>query len=236
MNRIALLYPIDTTDFLLSPFFSNKFKIMKAKIFIVTFCIISMPFLLHAQKTSFELAAGISSAFYSMDSKANNNSDFKTGFTGGFAVKFKTGVHWGIQPGLSFVQKGGVETESNSNIKYSTTLNYLELPVNMSYSKRDRWFFGFGPFVAYGLSGKMKAKGGMNGEEDIKFGNGVDELKPFDAGVNLLAGYRLPGNVFFSLNISTSLNNISNDDLYYFSNAYAGIKVGYVFPGKKAKK
>lgn len=209
---------------------------MNTKIFAIGLIIFSTPFMLHAQKTSFELSAGISSAFYSMDSKANNNSDFKTGFTGGLAVNFKTGLHWGIQPGLSFVQKGGVETESNSNIKYSTTLNYLELPVNMTYSKHDRWFFGFGPFAAYGLSGKMKAKGGMNGEEEIKFGNGVDELKPFDAGANLLVGYRLPSKVFFSLNISTSLSNISNDDLYYFSNAYAGIKVGYAFPGKKTKK
>lgn len=209
---------------------------MNTKIFAIALCVISMPFMLYAQKTSFELEAGISSAFYSMDSKSNNTSDFKTGFTVGFAVNLKTGVHWGIQPGLSFVQKGGVETEINSNIKYSTTLNYIELPVNMTYSKRDRWFFGFGPFAAYALSGKMKAKGGMNGEEDIKFGNGIDELKPFDAGVNLLAGYRLQSKVFFSLNISTSLNNLSNDDQYYFSNAYAGIKIGYVFPNRKTKK
>src|SRR4051794_1690914 len=102
---------------------------MKQKILTIAFCSISLPFLLSAQKTSFELSAGISSAFYSMDENANETSDFKTGFAGGLAVNFKTGQHWGIQPGLTYVQKGGVETEMNSHIKYYTTLNYLELPV-----------------------------------------------------------------------------------------------------------
>ena len=72
---------------------------------------------------------------------------------------------------------------------------------------------GFGAFGGYSISGKIKTKNGADYEEKIKFGNGIDDLKPFDVGLNLLIGYRLPGRVFFSLNTTSSLNNISNDDI-----------------------
>ena len=203
---------------------------MKQKILIILLCIFSIPLLPNAQKVSYEFSGGISSAFYCIDEEDKcETSDSKTGFAGGFAVNFKTGRRWAIQPGLSYVQKGGIEKQNEGAAKYSTGLNYIELPVNMMYSKRDRFFLGFGPFAAYALSGKVKAKGSTNDEVKIKFGNDVEELKPFDAGINMLIGYRLPSKVFFSLNIATSVNNISNDDLYYFSNAYLGIKMGYSF-------
>jgi len=203
---------------------------MKQKIPIMILCFSGIPFLLNAQKINYELSAGISSAFYCIDEEDKcETSDSKTGFAGGFAINFKTGRHWAIQPGLSYVQKGGIEKQNEGVANYSTTLNYVELPVNMMYSKRDRFFLGFGSFAAYALSGKIKAKSGTNDEVKIKFGNDVGELKPFDAGINMLVGYRLPCKVFFSLNIATSVNNISNDDLHYFSNAYLGIKMGYSF-------
>ena len=202
---------------------------MKQKILIMMLCIPGIPFLLNAQKISYELFAGISSACYSTNSKGSELSDFKTGFTGGFAVNFKTGKHWAIQPGFSYVQKGGVEKDFSYGTKYYTTLNYLELPLNMTYSKRNRFVLGFGLFAAYGLSGKIKADGGVNDEVKIKFGNGTNDLKPFDAGINLLVGYHSPNRMSLFINIASSGNNISNDDLYYFSNAYIGIRAGYLF-------
>ncbi|HEX5154259.1 MAG TPA: porin family protein [Parafilimonas sp.] len=184
---------------------------MKQKILIMMACIPGIPFLLNAQKISYEISAGISSACYTVNTGSDELSEFKTGFAGGFAVNFKTGKYWAIQPGLSYVQKGGMEKDFSYGVEYYTTLNYLELPVNVTYSKRDRFFLGFGPYAAYGLSGKIKAKG-MDEGAKIKFGNGADELKPFEAGVNLLIGYRLPNRMSFSLNIATSASNISNDD------------------------
>jgi hypothetical protein len=202
---------------------------MKQKISIIALCIISLPFLLHAQNTSYEVSLGMSSALYKMDKKGTENSNFKIGFTGGFSLNFKTGNHWGVQPGLHYVQKGGVETDTNSNIKYYTTLNYIELPVNLIYSKRGRYFFGFGPFAAYGFSGKIETKDSVFAEKKITFGYGTDDLKPFDAGIDVLMGFSFPSGVFLSLNLAASMTNISNDDPYYFSNGYIGIKVGYLF-------
>ena len=184
----------------------------------------------NAQKVSYELSAGISSAFFYVDENDKcEMSDSKTGFAGGLAVNFKISKRWAVQPGLSYVQKGGVEKQDEGATEYSTRLNYIELPVNMVHSKRDRFFFGFGSFAAYGLSGKMKAKGNAGDEVKIKFGNSVEELKPFDAGINFLIGYRFASGIFFSMNIANSLNNISNNDLHYLSNGHVGIKAGYSF-------
>ena len=200
------------------------------KILIITLCIFNMSLILDAQKVSYELSAGISSAYFYIDENDKcEMSDSKTGFAGGFAVNFKTGRRWAIQSGLSYVQKGGVEKQDEGATEYSTTLNYIELPVNMVYSKRDRFFLGFGLFSACGLSGKMKAKTNSNDEVKVKFGSDVRELKPFDAGINFLIGYRFPDGLFFSMNVANSFNNISNDDLHYLSNGYVGIKVGYSF-------
>jgi hypothetical protein len=207
---------------------------MKKNFLLVCIAIIVVQCSVKAQKTSFAVAAGISSAFYS-NSSGDETSDYKTGFTGGFAVNIKPGVHWSFQPGLSFVQKGGIEKDNSGNeeLKATTNLNYLELPVNVIYSKRDRFFLGFGPFVGYALSGTIKFTGMVDETGKINFGSNTDELKPFDAGLNLLIGYKFKSNLFLSLNIATSLNNLSNDDSYQFENAYAGIKLGYMFGNKK---
>jgi hypothetical protein len=203
---------------------------MKKKTLIITLCIFNMSLVLQAQKVSYELSAGISSAYFYIDENDKcEMSDSKTGFAGGFAVNFKVGKCLAIQPGLSYVQKGGVEKQDEGATEYSTTLNYIELPVNFVFSKRDRFFWGFGSFAGYGLSGKMKAKSNSSDAVKIKFGNDVQELKPFDAGVNFLIGYRFPGGIFFSLNFANSVSNISNDDLHYLSNGYVGIKAGYSF-------
>jgi hypothetical protein len=152
------------------------------------------------------------------------------GFISGLAFNIKTGKHWAIQPGINYVQKGGKEQDSTSPTKYSTTLNYLELPINIRYSQRERCFFGFGLLASYGLSGNIKArKGDAAGEVKVKFGNAENELKPVEAGINIFMGYRLPSNIFFAFNINGSFNNISNVPGGYFSNSYMGIRVGYVF-------
>jgi hypothetical protein len=208
----------------------NKSPAMKQKILIVMFCISGLPVYLHAQKISYEISSGLSLASYTKDKEDQQCSPARAGFIGGLAVNVKAGKQWAIQPGITFVQKGGKEQDTSSITKYSTTLNYVELPVNIRYSKRERCFFGFGLFASYGLSGNIKArKGDAGGEVKVKFGNADDELKPFETGINIFMGYRLPSNIFFSFNINGSFNNISNVPGGYFCNSYMGIRVGYVF-------
>ena len=59
---------------------------MKKSVLIVSLAIVGMQFSTQAQKTSFAVAGGISAAFYALDSKANENSDFETGSTGAYPL------------------------------------------------------------------------------------------------------------------------------------------------------
>lgn len=209
---------------------------MKTKTFLLQILCAGIIFSAHAQKpgSSFTISAGISSAAYSSDDEYGDSymSDFKTGACGGITLRLPTGLHWAVEPGLFYVQKGGVENAYGADV--TTSLNYLEVPVNMFYSKRNRFFFSFGPTFGFGLSGKIKVED--YGDEKIRFGNGADDdLKGLEFGLNLTAGYQLRNNLFIALTSASGINDLSNDDSYKFSNGYLGVRIGYVF-AKKAKE
>ena len=91
----------------------------------------------------------------------------------------------------------------------SVNLNYLELPLNLVYKGalgNGKIYLGLGPYLAYGIGGKVK----MGDEEvDVKFKNKVTEddyeedvffVKALDAGGNIFVGYELSQGLFFQLN------------------------------------
>jgi hypothetical protein len=118
-----------------------------------------------------------------------------------------------LQPGIVFTGKGS-KTESGdpSSLNYSkatTNPYYIEVPVNLVFKtpavKNSRFFFGAGPYLAVGVTGKIKNEGKVAGiaysnDRDIKFssddpttlnyeeGAGFGILKRFDYGLNGLAG------------------------------------------------
>jgi hypothetical protein len=190
-------------------------------------------------QTKFAVSAGLSPAlYYTSDDYSNesSSSDFKAGFCAGVNVHIEIGKHFAFEPGVSFVQKGGIETDNTagSNFKSTVTLNYLEFPLDFIYSRRNRFYFGIGPSIDLGMSGKVKLSEDGNDEtSDIKFGSGEnDNLKSFDAGINLLAGFHFKNGLFVATNINSSFINLSNDNTAKFYNAYWGIKLGYMFGSK----
>jgi len=186
-------------------------------------------------KPSFTVSAGISSAMYFTDDDYGDSysSDLHTGAYGGFTARIPTGIHWALEPGLFYVQKGGVETVTDyQTVKVKTSLNYLELPVNMYYSKRNRFFITFGPAFGFALSGQIKAE---DESVKLKFGSGAeDDLKSFEIGLNFTAGYQFKNNLFLAVSSGSGISDLSNDDSYSFSNGYLGFRLGYVF-AKKAE-
>jgi len=188
----------------------------------------------------FAISAGISPAlYYTNDDYYNesSSSDFKAGFCAGVNMDIPMGKHFAFEPGASFVQKGGIETDNsmNNHLKSTLTLNYIEVPLDFIYSRRNRFYFGIGPSLDFGMSGKEKISGDVIPENhNIKFGSGSDDdLKGFDAGVDLLAGYHFKNGLFVVTNINTGFINLSNDNSSKFYNAYWGIKLGYAFSANK---
>jgi hypothetical protein len=93
----------------------------------------------------------------------------------------------------------------------------------MFYSKRNRFFWGFGPAFGLGLSGKIKVE---EESEKVKFGS---DLKSFEIGLNGMGGFQFRNNLFIAVNFNSGLNDLSTDDSYKFMNSYMGIRLGYVF-------
>jgi hypothetical protein len=161
-------------------------------------------------QSSFGIAAGATFASYKATIETISiTSKTKTGFTVGVVSSFPMGKSFSFQPNLNFLQKGGTLKADGSTDK--TTLNYLELPLNFVYnthSSKGKFFIGAGPSLSFGLSGKDKFE---EGSSKIKFGSDQeDDFKPFEIGINVLAGYQLKNGFFIDANYNAGLNDIAN--------------------------
>ncbi|HEY9364432.1 MAG TPA: porin family protein [Chitinophagaceae bacterium] len=168
----------------------------------------------------------------------NTNGDkldnkIKTGFNAGITADIPVAPDFYFQPGLLYSAKGA-KLENTDDGKLS--LNYVELPLNFLYKPvlgTGKLLMGFGPYLAYGIGGKVENAGL---EADVKFkkeaGNEANTVyyKPLDAGANLLFGYEFSNKVSAQLNAQLGLVNINaydNDAKY--KNTGFGVSLGYKF-------
>lgn len=130
-----------------------------------------------------------------------------------------------------------------SKVEGSTTLSYLEVPLNVGYrleAGSAKVNFGLGPYLGFGIAGKTKATTSITGfpttetEEDIKWGNDEDsDVKPLDFGLNIGAGIEF-SNIHIGLQYGLGLANIQpkGDSDNTAKNSTIGISLGYFFGGK----
>jgi hypothetical protein len=197
------------------------------------------------KKPVFGIQAG--STFASMAVKFEDDkesSDKKAGFTAGILANFPLSKNFAVQPALNFTQKGGKESEDDYEVLMK--LNYLELPVNFLYNStnagKGHFFAGAGPVFGFALSGKDKLEIDGVGSEEYALEIGStndDDLKVFDFGVNIMAGYQLANGLYLSANYTPGIINVvpgldGVDDEASVKNSYFGIRLGYMFGGKKA--
>jgi hypothetical protein len=191
-------------------------------------------------------------------------NDPKVGVFGGFLAEIPFGEKIAFRPELNFIQKGsksGFSLAGFGSPESKITLNYLELPLNVVYKLQagsGNFFFGLGPALAFGLSGKEKRTDpndptdpDTNGTFDVKFdgkksddinnGNGDNyfHAKRVDVGLNILAGYKLPMGVFFRvaythgfMNIDADKDNAAPADQSSYKNRGVSIGIGYMFGSK----
>lgn len=194
-------------------------------------------------KAQVGIQAGASFANWTVKpSDLDLSSKYKPGITAGLFTKIPFGNAFSLQPAINFVQKGYMMKDEYSSEK--TTLNYIEIPVNFVYTVKDNGlFFGAGPSVAFGLSGKTKyvdKSDPSNSEnEDIKFGASTDEvnkLNRLDIGANFIAGYQFKDGLMISANYNFGLSDIHNwetDEKITLKNNYFSIRIGYLLKQKK---
>lgn len=134
-----------------------------AKVVIVVL-LAGLPFAAKGQDINWQARAGIGSAtIYSGVSDIEGRMSFHVG--GGADIGLSKNGVWRFQPSLQFVRKGWkfngyYGNEQIMKAKYSTRLNYLQLPLQMaarlSLGKECYLTFRTGAYVAYGLSAKTR--------------------------------------------------------------------------------
>ncbi len=193
-------------------------------------------------------------------------NDPKAGFLAGVLAEIPLGEKLAFRPELNFIQKGSTTGISNAifgiDPQQKITLNYIELPLNVVYKLNvgsGNFFFGLGPALAFGISGKVKLSDptdptdpGLNRTAKVKFdGKKSDDipssakdndahLKRFDIGANILAGYKLQNGLFFKLGYNYGILNIDPNkdnklaaDQTTYKNRGFNVCIGFMIGGAK---
>lgn len=156
-----------------------------------------------------------------------------------------------IQPGLSFISKGGYQNYINrtgpqqSDFKVRYDPKYLEIPLNILYAVRTgkgAVRVGTGGYFAYAIGGSSEGNGILYGQSysqvtnKIQFGEGRDVyLSRLDYGVNGLINFDLTDQLGLGLNYSYGLSDInpnsSGGNGFYsdVNNRSLGLSIAYMF-------
>jgi len=172
--------------------------------------------------------------------KFSDHLQMRPGFHLGPTIEIPLSERISIDGALLYSAKGVKMKESESYMsssyeyKSNTTLNYLELPLDLKAKVDVGNIVGFGalgPYFAYALSGKTKDKMVVDGNSssettDIDFGDDGD-LKRMDFGLGFSAGVEV-GKMQFGINYGLGLSNITqhqendaavkNRNLSFFAN------------------
>ena len=96
-----------------------------------------------------------------------------------------------------------------------------------------RFVLGAGPYLAYALSSEVKINySGMAQAEPAVFGWDENQIKRFDFGLHLSAGYELTSGLMVSGYYSPGLANIINIPNATLKNTAFGISLGFLFGGE----
>jgi hypothetical protein len=182
----------------------------------------------------------------------------KLGFHIGVAADFELSEKLSLQSGLMWTNKGTKQEVEEDDFEYKSTmsLNYLEIPVNVAY-KISNFQIHAGPYVAFGIGGKVDTEFTMDGDTDkedydVKFKNTLEEsdfeddddvtfVRGLDYGLNFGVGY-MAGPVLLSANYSLGMANLNpkididgyDDDSEdnKVTNRVFGVSATYFFGGK----
>ncbi len=163
---------------------------------------------------NFGVKAGFNMATLSGDN--TDDAELMPGYQVGLVTNFNMGDAFTIQPGLILAGKGSnFSTEMmGETFDQSISLNYLEIPINAVYNVSDFQIFA-GPYLGFGLFGKVKFDADELDDSDIEFTSDVDEetedvpVNSLDYGLNIGAGYMINESIQIQAGYGLGLGNIN---------------------------
>jgi hypothetical protein len=226
----------------------NKIEYMKKLLILFTLAVVIST--VAYSQVSFGIKAGVN--FQNLNGKDADDDKLENklipGFHAGFDVAIPIAQDFYVQPGLLFSTKGA-KSEGTLLGDVKTTLGYIELPLHLLYKPQlgtGKLILGFGPYLAYGITGKIKRETGS--DIDIKFKSDLttqdlieraaaqtDFLKGFDAGADIFFGYEFAFKVSVVVNAQLGLLNLEPDyegndnDERITKNTGFSVSLGYSF-------
>lgn len=184
-------------------------------------------------KPGFGIRAGLNLA--SQSAKADGEKDvsgIKPGLVAGVFVAIPAGKSFAIQPELLFSQLGSTDNDEEFDYKFSTTFNYLALPVLFKYVFKNGSLYA-GPQAAFLLSAKAKVEfDGESEEGDID-----DAFTDVDLSGVIGADFNLSKTLLLGARYQHGFSNLLKDpdeDSWYRNNDIQ-ISLAYTFPVVKKK-
>ncbi len=158
----------------------------------------------------------------------------RSGFQLGIIVEVPIG-HSGLffQPSLTYITKGRKYNKNNDSLtalntdtvynKQTLNLNYVEIPLNLTYKiplsadHKNSFFVSAGPYFSFIYSGSnikyesltVSTHKYSSESDPVQIGKGADTYKTFDFGVNARTGFEL-GKVMLSAYFSQGLLSFYN--------------------------
>ena len=173
-------------------------------------------------KTSFGVKAAVTASNITGKDGSGKKLDNKTAirFNLGFNAEFPVAQDFYFQPGVSLDTKGYVS--KNTTPEQKLNLFYIDVPMNFIYkpaSGNGHVLVGFGPYVGFGIGGKLKIMSSPEQNIDVEYRNSVNAttpagrvyLKRVDAGANVLFGYEWNSGLSLQLNSQIGLTNLVPD-------------------------
>ena len=180
-----------------------------------------------AQNASFSVKGGVNLSNYYGDELTDKS--MKTGFHIGVGADLGFTPELYLQTGLFYSAKGAkfTDTDEGDLINTSITANYLQLPLHLAYkidvTPGTKVVLHAGPYVAYGIGGKMKAGSLSMDTFDKTLG-----FKPLDVGAGLGVGAEF-GMFLVDLGWDMGLINISRANSGNIKNQNAYLSLGVKF-------
>ncbi|MDR4954174.1 porin family protein [Chryseobacterium sp. ES2] len=132
-----------------------------------------------------------------------SNSEFnsKAGFYGGVFANIPVAQDFSVQPEVLYSGMGG-KAKTNSDIKLN--MDYIAVPVMLQYNLIPNLYVEAGPQFGFLISAKGKGNGAS---VDVK-----DNLKTFDFGLGLGAGYYFTQNIGVNLRYTAGLSDVPKNN------------------------
>jgi opacity protein-like surface antigen len=159
-----------------------------------------------AQKTSTSTSSSSPVRFgvkagLNVSSISNSDLNSKAGFYGGVFANIPVAQDFSVQPEVLYSGLGG-KAKSNSSAKIN--MDYIAVPVMLQYNLIPNLYVEAGPQFGFLIS----AKGKSNGVSvDIK-----DNLKTFDFGIGLGAGYYFTQNIGVNVRYTAGLSDVPKNN------------------------